>query len=402
MECLDDGRLRAYLDGELPEAEREGIARHLEGCADCAARLADVKETAAAVGDALAPWQTEPAAAPDAGAALARFAARRRADERPAESRGGVRGVLDRLGSPRLRPAVAAVSLLVVLGLVFALSPLQLMAEDLFQTFRVQQFAAVTVHVPGMKGMPQPQQLTQAEQSQYAQMLQQLGTLTTTPAKLDNVAHQVASPQEARAHFPQNSPALLVLPADKVPAGFTGTQYAVSDPVSAQYTLNVQVARQYAGMLNDPDIAKLPWPNANQVTFGLDVPAAFAAVYGTEQHGFAIVQLASPTLTIPNTVDVEAFRTAVLALPNLPPDTVAQIKALDQKGDWSKTLIIPVPEDATTQNIQVNGHAGLLIVDAQGQHSLVLWEANGMLYGVGGTLTAAEAQAVANSLTPLK
>src|SRR4030065_477759 len=46
MECAKTwDRLSAYLDGDLPEQEREGIAQHLRKCARCAAEERALKET---------------------------------------------------------------------------------------------------------------------------------------------------------------------------------------------------------------------------------------------------------------------------------------------------------------------------------------------------------------------
>jgi len=415
MNCVDEGRLRAYLDGELPVAERDDVARHLAGCPECERQAAALRETTAAVGHALAVAGWAPAAGagePDARAALARFEARRREDGGARIPAGGSRlsAALGRLAAPRLRPAFAAVSLLVILGLLLIAAPVQSLANDLFKTFRVQQFAAVTVHVPQMTELPKPESLTDAEKAQLATMLGGLGALTTTPADLKNSAREVQTLGEAQQHFAANGLTLRALPANKVPAGFAGaaTHYAVSDHVTAQYVLNVQVAKQYAKMANEPQLANLPWPDANQVTIDFDVPAAAVVFYGDESHGFGIVQLASPTVQVPNTVDVGAFRAAVLAMPGLPEDTVKQIKAIDTDKDaWQKTLIIPVPDDAKTENVKINGNAGLLIVDTQG-HSLVLWSVESkdsrtkqsvsVLYAVGGNLTGDEALAVAKSL----
>ena len=88
-----------------------------------------------------------------------------------------------------------------------------------------------------------------------------------------------------------------------------------------------------------------------------------------------------------------------MALPGLPQDTVAQLQNVK---DWDRTLIIPVPEDATTKNVTINGNAGLLILDGQGRGSLLLWQANGNLYAVGGTLSEADVTLVAQGLTPAK
>src|SRR4030067_251234 len=46
MECAKTwDRLSAYLDGDLPEQEREGIAQHLRQCARCAEEGGAPKET---------------------------------------------------------------------------------------------------------------------------------------------------------------------------------------------------------------------------------------------------------------------------------------------------------------------------------------------------------------------
>src|SRR4051812_34163093 len=69
--CYDEGRLRAYLDGELPALERAALAAHLAGCAACQAQLGRQRDLAARV-RALLP---APMHAPEPRAALARLRA---------------------------------------------------------------------------------------------------------------------------------------------------------------------------------------------------------------------------------------------------------------------------------------------------------------------------------------
>lgn len=74
MKCLDDGTLQAYLDLELPAAEQDRAAGHLEGCAGCRARLSRLEATLARVRaclEALAPEDLRVT-----GDAVPRFAAR--------------------------------------------------------------------------------------------------------------------------------------------------------------------------------------------------------------------------------------------------------------------------------------------------------------------------------------
>jgi len=43
MNCIHDGTLRAYLDGELETAEAEGIGQHLETCETCRRQADEAK-----------------------------------------------------------------------------------------------------------------------------------------------------------------------------------------------------------------------------------------------------------------------------------------------------------------------------------------------------------------------
>ncbi len=71
--CMDEGKLRASLDRELPEKEARLISRHLLECLTCRKRLEQLRSTAAVV---LAAIGSLPPVAEDAGrspdAALAR------------------------------------------------------------------------------------------------------------------------------------------------------------------------------------------------------------------------------------------------------------------------------------------------------------------------------------------
>lgn len=427
MRCIDEGQLRAYLDRELAGAEQEQIASHLAACAACARRLARLCETAASVSALLDPagaaWASERDAATErAGAktALAMFWSRyghdqgwremehdaqrlgdlgRPVDSLPVDSlKERVAQMIGRMLAPTprsrvRRPVIATLAILAVCATVLALVPVQSLAEDLFKTFRVQQFSAVTVRVPGMNELPQPREISDAEKAQLVQMLSALGTPNTNATATS--MREVATVDEARAHLAKHGGALRV--PQRLPAGFAGqaARYGVGDPTSSQYTLNVQVAKQYLALANQPELNGLPWPAVDQLTFGLDVPASVAMAYGDQTKGFGIVQLGSPTLTVPSELDVNAFRAAALTLPGLPEDTVAQIRAVQ---NWDKTLIVPVPQDATTKNVSVDGAPGLLILDGQGRGSLLIWQADDVMYAIGGHLTEGEALALAESM----
>src|SRR5215510_6153377 len=71
MNCYDEGRLRAYLDGELPPLESAALGAHLAACLDCQAQLSRQRALAGRVRSLL----PIPPAGPEPRAALARLRA---------------------------------------------------------------------------------------------------------------------------------------------------------------------------------------------------------------------------------------------------------------------------------------------------------------------------------------
>ena len=409
MRCVDEGRLRAYLDGELGTAEQERVAHHLSGCAPCDRRVAALRGTAAAVSGALERWMPEGGAV-DSHEALILFRARLGRSERTMDARPGQRpdamagavagvkewvtGMMGQLMAPRRRPVFATMAILAMLAGVLALGPVQSLAQDWLKTFRVQKFSAITVRVPQMGQLPQPREISDAEKAQLMQMFSALGTLDTnaTPSSV----REVATLEDARAHL-TNKGGTLRTPRN-LPAAFANApvRYGVGEATVSTYTLNVAVAKQYLSLLGSQELNSFEWPEGvDKLTFGLDVPASAVIAYGDETKGFGVLQMASPTLSVPSNLDVTALRTALLGIPGLPADTIAQLRAVE---NWEKTLIIPVPQDATTENPDISGNPGLLILDGQGRGSLLLWQDDDILYAVGGNLTRDEALAVARSM----
>lgn len=428
MRCIDDGRLRASLDGDaggLTTAERAALADHLRNCPSCAARRRTLQAEAVAVGATLVSWLPEATVSDQQSrVALTRFQATIRREERdrrvaPASKfetfKEWAMHNFRHLNAARNRRIAAVAAMMAILGLVLALAPVNSLADQLFKTFRVQQFQAITVHVPSMTDLPQPRQLTETEQSQIAALLGPLGTPTTNATK--DSFREVANQAAAQAFFTDPKFGRNTFYAPKgLPASFASStaRYGTADPTSSTYTLNAKVAQDYLKLTNMQQLNALPWPQGvDQLTFGLDTGATVATFYGDEQHGFGIAQMASfdssvpgvgPILKFPAEFDVKAFRAAILALPGLPADTVAQIKAIDNISDdnWMRTLIIPVPDTATSKPVTVSGRAsgpGLLVTDEQGTHTLLVWHANGMLLAIGGDLTGAEVMDLANNLT---
>jgi hypothetical protein len=95
-------------------------------------------------------------------------------------------------------------------------------------------------------------------------------------------------------------------------------------------------------------------------------------------------------------VSVTEIENYVLRLPGVSPQLASAIRSI---GDLTTTLPIPIPVDlASSQPVTVQGAQGLAVGDSTGVGSLVVWEKNGIVYGVGGTLAESEVLNIANSL----
>src|SRR5437763_820164 len=108
-----------------------------------------------------------------------------------------------------------------------------------------------------------------------------------------------------------------------------------------------------------------------------------------------VAEAAQPRVTSTG-ASVKEIEDYLLAQPGVSPQLASQIKAI---GGPSTTLPIPIPVDrATAQTVQVQGVSGLAVGDNTGLGSGVIWEKDGVVYGVAGALPESQILTIANSL----
>lgn len=347
--CPHPGALRASLDGERPD-----LAPHLAGCPDCAATVEDVAADARYAAAAVGALGEVPHG--DAEAALARarasaappvadLRARRRPRwSRPLASRAAalllvVTGAAALVGTPAGRAAASAV----------------------LESFRSERLAVVTID-------PDTADLSAlAALSDVATVEGLEGTEVPVPvadlAEAARVSGVAARPlQDA------------VLPDDLAGAPVT---------VLASAPRDVRVRFDTA---RSPELP----PALDGVVLTVHVPGAVVQMAEAGQTAGAGAD-GAPALAAATAaelrVDVEGatlaeVRDALLTLPGLPPETVAQLGQLDR---WESTLPIPVPPGVTWQDTTVNGQPGLAFGDNTGIGSALVWNAGGQIHAVAGT-----------------
>ncbi len=134
-------------------------------------------------------------------------------------------------------------------------------------------------------------------------------------------------------------------------------------------------------------------------TLVVGLPAAAMLEYDSGSgrgRALMIGQSGQLTAGVEGNATLDEVRDFLLGLPGLPPGAVSQMRAL---GDWKTTLPLPVPVDKVDwEQTTVAGAPAVMLSDRSGAGSGLLWQRNGLIYGVGGTLSSGELLSAANSL----
>lgn len=444
MQQIDDGILRAYLDGEtiLDDAARSRIAAAVAENPALAGRLAHLR---ADMGTVNAVYAALPSPEPDAAH---RERAYRRIQTRIDTERnsGMVNSIKGRFATMTTNNRAAQVRryalggglAAVALAFLLVFAPVGSVLSATLDKFRYQptKFAVITVKTSdfpqfagnspagtkpngtkptgskaaGAAGAPDPQQAMQ-ELSKYVTITSSIGQ-----GQLPGRPVKGAAEAQAVVGRPVSAPTTL-------PQGVANTpQYFVSDKQTADATLNLAEIRPIlaqAGMAsllppadnsakantalspgsaaspatNDRATVHLDAPAASIISYGFD-PTAQGATTAQNQKGVAVIAMGSPTIEV-NGLDVPGIVNTIAAVPGFPPELAAQL----QKADLEHTLIVPVTDDQIVKNGTINNAPSTTISQKDDSMSVVLWiTSDNVLHAVVGTYGANDVENVAKSV----
>ena len=203
---------------------------------------------------------------------------------------------------------------------------------------------------------------------------------------------------------------MTVLVPGNLPAGVGAPHYGVMNKTTATFTFSADKTRQAAAaqqrtpppMPANIDGSKLFITGGPAVVAYYDDGTSPAGATGASGASpFAgmpklIVAQGKPPVVQSDGVTVDQLQSYLLAQPGISPQLAAQIRAIK---DPSSTLPVPIPVDmATSKKVTVQGVEGIFVGDSTGLGSAVIWQKDGIVYGVAGTLTEQQVLAVANSL----
>lgn len=375
MSHLNDQALHAYRDHELPADQAAAVTAHLAECPRCQDQLAGLDARATRVEAHLAALAPEPADAPVAPSlALARFKMQRLT---PAVERK--ESMWQSLSNRRWRPLWAGVSLVLILGLALSFAPVRTLASQVLSLFRVQQITVLPVDLEGLGNL--------SDDSPLAEQLSQLMSNSTVTLKEPGPSQTVAdaAAASALAGFP------VRLFADRQPAGLT-----VEDSAAFEMTLDrarIQAVLEAAGR---SDI-QLP-ASIDGAKVSVSIPRGVTATYGdcearseedftgwdSLRNCVALAQIPSPTAETPPELNMAQLAEVGLQMAGMSSDAA---RAFSQTVDWTSTLVVPVPNNAETREVTVDGVKGYLVSRAWGSSDLpytLLWVKDGIVYGLSG------------------
>ena len=373
--CYEEDRLLAYLDGETTAEERDLIAAHLGSCPECTACTARLEADRTVASDALRLLQPT-------GDVVAMPAPRR--TSRLAAFGWG---------------KVAAVAAAVLLLGSFAFAPVRSGAAGLLQIFRVQDVQTVSLTQADL------QSITDALQSGSGHIdLKSMGEvwIDGTEAKPKTVTLAEA---KAAVDFPI-----------KLPKDATG-QPTITLQAAQTYRFKLNVAAINAALKSYGSDRTLPAGLDGKV-FSVEIPAVVLAAYGDTRpvdssagvsagsSTLFVGQARSPELVVPEDVDAAALRDVLLNLPFLPESVRSQLASI---SDWQSTLIVP-NVDGTAHDVTIDGVHAVVITpksparDARRKlgplppdNAAVIWNQDGIVRGIGGTINEETAISLAKS-----
>ncbi|HKE33175.1 MAG TPA: hypothetical protein VKD65_15695 [Candidatus Angelobacter sp.] len=389
---LNDGQLRAALDGEL---DSKGLA-HLETCPQCLARQKTLQTQSGLIADQLA-FLSAPAKESHLPASVAwqRF-------NRQKLTRKEIPMSRKIFASPLVRYALPV---LLVITIVISIPDVRVFASELLNLFRVQRVTVVPVDFTGM------QQLNGVVGQDISRLISDSITMQKEPSGPVNVASADKASQLTGFNV-------------RAPEGQTPSRISVMG--GASFTFTIDRAKAQA-LLDEAGRSDLVLPEeVDGAEVSVKIPSGVSIAFGTcpepsneseakremkretETSGspgrvykdcIILAEIPSPEVSAPASLDIAKLAQIGLEFTGMSSEEAAQFTST---VDWTSTLVVPIPRNAASyQEVTVDGVTGTFLErpsDDAPQFAL-LWVKDGIIYTIGGLgANSQKALEIANSL----
>ena len=169
----------------------------------------------------------------------------------------------------------------------------------------------------------------------------------------------------------------------------------LTDADEATFTLDLPGVRNYIWALGG-DGAILP-DNLEGAVFRVTMPQVgmlFYAAKDNPDQGVRLFQTTSPTLEVPDGIDMDAIRDELLELDILPPELAAQLRAIE---DWESTLPLPLVE-GMSEEVSVGSATAVRFFNVDDEDRMLVWVAQDRIHVLSTNMPDLDLTALAESV----
>ena len=408
--CYGEDIIQAYIDKELPENEMNSVSEHIASCPVCQRIYQELLDDNNYISSLLDAYQDQiacmPLPAPVFPAAAPGGEHKSSISGLPEET-GYIKKGLNLMHNKTLRRITYSAAAVAVLLLV-TIGPLKSAAADLLGIFRVESFTALEFTPQDMK------EIENAFSNGGKVDLKELGKITTdgTPetreASMEDAKDYVDFPVKqitsnkviaGSAQITDRCSATVVFDSSKINSLIEslGGESSFPDDIdgkelSMEFPASVRTVYSPVGD-TDQTAAIRPSSDIEEGSYEVVTPE-------NSNNTVTLLQSPSPQLTVPEGVDVQKLKDAMLDLPFWPQNIRQQLEGIN---DWSHTLPIPVNiAEEKTKEVDINGAEGLLLhrsgQNGESEYNMVVWHKQGIVYSLSGNITSREALLYARSV----
>jgi hypothetical protein len=290
----------------------------------------------------------------------------------------------------RWRRTIVLVSIFLAGALVVAVAPAAISADENDDSGEGTQFQPITITEDTFLDLE-----TMSEEFDPVTLLMVFMQLENLADVDTDLSEDSFSEVDSLDDIEQHLGTPLLVP-DGLPDGMTDGKgkFGVGESGSVTAIVDVQVARSITQLLDLP-VEWLPESSEHDtLTISLDVPASGMAAWRSGLDMLIVGQVDMPEIDVPDEMDLELLRDAIIDDPRMPDELADQLGAID---NWDETVPVPVPEGADYEDVTIDGNAGfILTMDDEG--GVLAWEDDGTLHVVAGNLTASDLEQIAESI----
>lgn len=368
--CYDEGTIRAYLDNALSAEEQHAVAVHLATCATCQDRVQAMRVQSEQVRALL----EKPGVLPDPQRALSyikhEIASGHSQIDRgySAAMTGSENRRMDMQKSNQswfrqYRALFAGIAAVVLVVGLLALPPVQALADQFLQVFRVQKVMFVPVSSERMEELDA---IDLGESNLFLgepEMLRE----PAPPREFDSVG----AAEDAIGY--------AVAEPDMLPTTPISTEVVVQSEAAVQFQVDVETSRQVLELL---DIQDVTIPDAlGDKPITVELPETVMIAYHGEEYDMRLIQGNNPDVSLPEGVELAELSKAMLRVLGMDEQ---QAEALSREVDLSSTLVFPFPADLENiSQVTIGDSQGLLIRaggDDNDRYKQIYWHSGDHFY----------------------